>query len=379
MFDLHAQCIALLPDTVALLKQLVALESPSSDKAAVDACSTFVAGRLREYGAAVEFIPQTTAGNHLLASWPGSSTGDGQFLALFHLDTVWPVGTLERMPIHEEAGRLYGPGVYDMKASTAIALTALRVLRESGRSPRRPIRLLFTSDEEVGSRTSRDPIETEARKSAVVLVMEPALPGGQLKTFRKGVGEFTLVAHGRSAHAGADHQKGINAIEEPAPQTLRLQHMTDYALGTTLNVGLIKGGSASNVVPERAEMGVDFRVSKASEAERIVAAIMALQPVLPGAHLEISGGLNRPPMERTPTMIATFEQVQRLGASIGLALEEGSTGGGSDGNFTSALGVPTLDGLGALGDGGHALHEHVIIDSLADRAALLATIWTQWE
>ncbi len=239
--------------------------------------------------------------------------------------------------------------------------------------------MLFTSDEEVGSVTSRDLIEAEARRSLLTIVLEPALATGQIKTFRKGVGEFTVVAHGRAAHAGGDHQKGINAIEELAYHIPALQKLTDYATGTTINVGMIKGGSASNVVPERAEMEVDFRISQMAEIDRVVAAVQGLQPVLNGARLEISGGLNRPPMEHNATMVKTFEQARRLAASIGLTLEEGSTGGGSDGNFTAGLGTPTLDGMGAVGDGAHATHEHVVIASLAERAALLATILTQWE
>jgi glutamate carboxypeptidase len=283
------------------------------------------------------------------------------------------------MPLREEAGRLYGPGVYDMKAGTVILLTALKVLEAAGVTPRHRVRMLFTSDEEVGSPTSRALIEAEARQSCLTVVLEPALSGGQLKTFRKGVGTFTIVAHGRAAHAGGDHQKGINAIEELAYHIPYLQHLTDYATGTTLNVGLIQGGSASNVVPERAELEVDFRISQMAEIDRVTAAIQGLRPKLPGAQLEIRGGLNRPPMEHNATMIKTFNQAQQLAASIGLTLEEGSTGGGSDGNFTSALGTPTLDGMGAVGDGAHAAHEYILISSLADRAALLATILTQWE
>ena len=378
MADFRSQCAAYLPDALALLKQLVGLESPSHNKAAVDACADFVAGQLRQFGASVQTAPQTTAGNHLVATWAGGSSGSSQFLTLFHLDTVWPVGTLRHMPIREEDGKLYGPGTYDMKASVVIALMALQAVREAGLKPRCPIRLLFTSDEEAGSETSRALIEDEARRSSLVLVMEPAMAGGQLKTFRKGVGTFHIVAHGQAAHAGVDHQKGVNAIEELAHQITYLQKLTDYAQGTTVNVGTIRGGSASNVVPQRAEMEVDFRVSNVSEADRIVAVISGLKPALPGTQLEINGGFNRPPMIRTPTTIATFEQARRLGAGIGLTLEEGSTGGGSDGNFTAALGIPTLDGIGALGDGAHAAHEHVIIHGLVDRAALLATIWTQW-
>ena len=323
-------------------------------------------------------MPQIAAGNQITALWPGADPST-QFLTLCHLDTVWPVGTLAGMPLREEDGKLYGPGVYDMKAGTAILLTALRVLREAGLTPKHPVRMLFTGDEEVGSVTSRDLIEAEARRSLLTIVLEPALATGQIKTFRKGVGDFTVVAHGRAAHAGGDHQKGINAIEELAYHIPALQKLTDYATGTTINVGVIKGGSASNVVPERAEMEVDFRISQMAEIDRVVTAIQGLQPVLNGARLEISGGLNRPPMEHNATMVKTFEQARRLAASIGLTLEEGSTGGGSDGNFTAGLGIPTLDGMGAVGDGAHATHEHVVIASLAERAALLATILTQWE
>ena len=323
-------------------------------------------------------MPQIAAGNQITALWLGADPST-QFLTLCHLDTVWPVGTLAGMPLREEDGKLYGPGVYDMKAGSAILLTALRVLREAGLTPKHPVRMLFTGDEEVGSVTSRDLIESEARRSLLTVVLEPALVTGQIKTFRKGVGDFTVVAHGRAAHAGGDHQKGVNAIEELSYHIPALQKLTDYTSGTTINVGVIKGGSASNVVPERAEMEVDFRISQMAEIDRVVTTIQGLQPVLNGARLEISGGLNRPPMEHNATMIKTFEQARRLAVSIGLTLEEGSTGGGSDGNFTAGLGTPTLDGMGAVGDGAHATHEHVVIASLAERAALLATILTQWE
>jgi glutamate carboxypeptidase len=378
MTDFRALCAAALPDAVALLKQLCSFESPSGDKAAVDACSTFVARQLRERGADVRVVAQAVAGNHLVADWAGGSPGGGQFLTLCHLDTVWPVGTLDTLPLREADGRLYGPGTYDMKAGTVILWLAIQMLQAAGLAPKHPVRMVFTSDEEVGSVTSRDLIETEARRSTLALVLEPAMAGGQLKTFRKGVGEFKIVAQGRSAHAGVDHPKGLNAIEELAHQIIKLQAMTDYTQGTTVNVGTITGGTASNVVPDRAEMEVDFRVSRMSEVERLMPAILNLQPAIPGVRLAISGGLNRPPMERTATMIATFEQAQRLGETLGLKLEEGATGGGSDGNFTSALGIPTLDGIGARGDGAHAVHEHIVIESLAERAALLATIFTQW-
>lgn len=378
MTELYNRSRAALPQMVALLKDLAAHESPSLDKAAVDACSAVMEQHLRALGADVEVIPQASAGDQLVATWPGAPATT-PFLTLCHLDTVWPIGTLAQMPLREADDHLYGPGVYDMKAGSVILLTALRLLQEAGLKPQRPVRMLFTTDEEVGSVTSRDLIEAEARRSRLVIVLEPALAGGQIKTFRKGVGDFLVVAHGRAAHAGGDHQKGINAIEELAYHIPALQKLTDYAAGTTINVGVIKGGSASNVVPEHAEMIVDFRVSQAEEANRVAEALQGLRPVLPGARLEISGGLNRPPMEHNETMVKTFARARQLAASIGLTLEEGSTGGGSDGNFTAALGTPTLDGMGAVGDGAHAAHEHVVISSLADRVALLATILTQWD
>ncbi len=378
MPDLLAACRAALPETIRLLKQLSALESPSADKVAVDACSRFVAECLRAEGIDIEIMSQANAGNHLAAAWPDGDSAERGFLTLCHLDTVWPVGTLARMPIYEEDGKLFGPGVYDMKGGSAILFTALRVLKATGQTPRYPWRMLFTSDEEAGSITARPLIESEARRSRLVLVMEPALGNGALKTFRKGVGDFTIVAYGRAAHAGGDHQQGVNAIEELARHIPVLQRLTDYQTGTTVNVGTIKGGTVSNVVPDRAEMEVDFRVSRLSESERVLSIVQGLRPVLAGARLEVSGGLNRPPMERNATMIATFNQARQLASTIGLSLEEGSTGGGSDGNFTADLGIPTLDGLGAVGDGAHAAHEHVIISPLADRAALLATILTQW-
>jgi glutamate carboxypeptidase len=377
MPDLIAASRQRLPEALQLLKHVVALESPSTDKAAVDTCSAFVETVFLNLGMATRRVPCAGAGDPIVVDWPGQRPG--QILGLLHLDTVWPLGTLERMPIREENDWLYGPGSYDMKASVAITWLAARTLLDLGLRPERSVRLLFTGDEEIGSAASLDLIRSGALQSDLVLVMEPALPNGELKTGRKGVGEFKVVAHGRSSHAGGNHERGVNAIEELSRHVLALQTLTDYRRGTTVNVGVIYGGTRSNVVPDRAEMEVDFRVESLAEAERIAEAFQALQSVHPEARLEVVGGLNRPPMERNATMIATFQKVKRIAAGIGLDLKEGSTGGGSDGNFTAALGTPTLDGLGPLGDGAHALHEHIVVDSVAQRAALLAAIWTQWE
>jgi len=282
------------------------------------------------------------------------------------------------LPWREEDGKLRGPGVYDMKASTAMLLMVLRYFRGTHTQLAHPLRMLFTTDEETGSATSRALIEAEAKNAALVLCLEPALSNGALKTFRKGTGDFTVTAYGRAAHAGADHSKGVNAIEEIARQIIALHRMTNYELGTTVNVGVISGGTVSNVVPDRAQIEVDIRVSTIAEGERMVKTISSLEPQLPGARLSVTGGLNRPPMERTSQIVKAFQKAKTIGAGLGLDLLEGSTGGASDGNFSGALGVPTLDGLGAVGNSGHAIDEHVNAASLPERTALLAAILTQW-
>ncbi len=364
-------------ELVSLLRELAVRESPTTEKAAVDRLGEFVADRLRDLGARVERIPQESVGDHWIATW-GDPEASTQILTLCHLDTVWPLGTLARMPIREENGRLYGPGVFDMKGGIAILLGALRGLQALNVHPPHRIRMLFTSEEETGSETSRPLIEAEARRSHLVLCLEPALPDGSLKTFRKGVGDFVVVAYGRSAHAGADPQRGVNAIEELAYQIMRVRGLADLRRGTTVTVGVIRGGTRPNVVPEYAEMVVDVRVATRGEMDRIERAFRNLRPVLDGARLEVRGGFNRPPMERNALMVATFERARAIAAELGLTLTEGGTGGGSDANFTAALGIPTLDGLGAVGNGAHALDEHVQIDSLPQRAALVAALLTQW-
>jgi glutamate carboxypeptidase len=294
------------------------------------------------------------------------------------MDTVYSLGTLVHQPCREVDGKLLGPGTVDMKASLAMALTALAALRETRRWPQRPVTVLFTSDEEIGSGHSRALIEAHARQAGLVLCLEPCLPDGSLKTWRKGVGDFEIIARGRAAHAGADHERGRNAIEELAHHVLAAQQLTDYALGTTVNVGVISGGSRSNVVPDEARAHIDMRVKTASEAERISVWMQSRQPVLAGTRLEVTGGLNRPPMPRDDLMIRTFQKAQQIAAAVGLKLTEGGTGGGSDANFVAPLGVPVLDGLGALGNGAHSEREHIVIASLPERTALLAALISAW-
>jgi glutamate carboxypeptidase len=363
-----------------LLRRLIEIESPSTDKAAVDRLGAQVADEARRLGAVITIDAQTEAGDNVIARW---GLGQGQadqagLLLLCHLDTVHPLGTLGRPPCHEQDGKLYGPGAVDMKASVAITLTALQALRETRRWPERPVTVLFTSDEELGSDHSRTLIEAHARQAGLVLCMEPCLPDGSLKTWRKGVGDFEIIARGRAAHAGADHERGRNAIEELAHHVLAAQALTDYSLGTTVNVGTIQGGTRSNVVPDEARASIDMRVRTAAEAERVAAWMQTLEPALEGTSLVVRGGLNRPPMPRDELMLKTFERAKDIAALLGLKLTEGGTGGGSDANFVAPLGVPVLDGLGALGNGAHTDREHIVIASLPERTALLAALISAW-
>lgn len=352
------------------VERLVRLESPSPNKAAVDRCGTAVAELLRDAGGNVSVIPQRERGDHVRAEFDG---GPRRVLILGHFDTVWDVGTLERMPVREEDGRLHGPGVYDMKASIAVAAHALRASRRSdARMPR--VITLFTTDEEIGSGTSRALIEQEAREADAVLVLEPSLPGGAAKTHRKGCGEFTVTVRGVSAHAGIDPGKGASAILELAHQIVALQSLQDLARGISVNVGVIEGGTRANVIAERASATVDVRVPTMDDAARIQKAILALSPRDPRVTVEVVGGVERPPLERTAGVGRLYEQARAAAATLGRDLAEGGTGGGSDGNFTAALGVPTLDGLGPEGDGAHALHEHVRLRDLPWRAAFLSTL-----
>jgi glutamate carboxypeptidase len=355
---------------VAHLTQLVEMESPSDHKPSLDRLAAVLAEHASAGGAQSEILRQNVAGDIVRARW---DAGDGGVLLLCHMDTVWDLGTLAERPVRVEGDRLYGPGAFDMKGGIVNALWAMRALRELKLMPSRRVTLLITSDEEIGSDASRTLIEAEARAHEVVFVLEPAHPPrASLKTWRKGVGGYRVTVTGRAAHAGAAHSEGINAIEELARHILAIQVLTDYAAGTTVNVGVIRGGTRSNVVPEQAWADVDYRVMDMAEAARVDAMLRGLKPQRDGIKLEVTGGLNRPPMVRTPAIVALYVRAEAVAAELGFRLSETGTGGGSDGNFTAALGVPTLDGLGVVGNGGHALHEHVLLSSLPERAALLA-------
>ena len=354
------------------IETLVNLESPSGVKAAVDRCGAVLAAMLADAGATVTRFPQTSRGDHLRAEFAG---GMRQVLLLGHFDTVWNEGELARIPLRETDGRLHGPGIYDMKASIAVAILAVRALcRFDGENRRPRIVMLWTTDEEVGSGTSRALIEAEARRSDAVLVLEPSLPGGAAKTRRKGCGEFHVTVRGVAAHAGIDPRKGASAVHELAHQIVALEGLRDLERGVSVNVGVIAGGTRGNVVAEEAHAIVDVRVPTMADANSVEARLRALQPMNPDVQITVSGSIDRPPLERTASVERLYQQAKAVAAELGADLAEGETGGGSDGNFTAAIGVPTLDGLGPQGDGAHALHEHVVIADLPWRAAFLATL-----
>jgi glutamate carboxypeptidase len=360
-------------DTKSLLKLLVETESPSRDKAAVDRVGAIVAEEARKLGATVEIVPNQVTGDHVIARW----SGDGKpILFVCHMDTVFPLGTIKTFPYREVEGKIHGPGVSDMKASLVISLASIEEALAHGL--KRSITLLCTSDEEIGSITSRELIQNLAKESELVFVMEPALISGALKTWRKGGGGFHVKVKGRAAHAGGDHEKGRNAIEEMAHQILAIQKMTDYSKKTTLNVGVIQGGTVSNVVPEECSIEVDFRVLQPGEGERIEALMKALKPVLEGTSVEVTGGLNRGPMPFDERMQATFGKAKTIAAEIGIDLTAGGTGGMSDANLVAPLGIPVLDGLGAIGEEYHSDREYIFAGSIPQRVKLISTLLKNW-
>jgi glutamate carboxypeptidase len=358
------------------IQELVERESRSREESRLNEIAGFVAGQLSEIGGQVELTPQPGYGTHLRAGFNfGHDRAERSVLVVGHLDTVWPIGTLERMPFRVTPdGCAYGPGIFDMKSGVAIIVESLRTIVSRRLATKRPIRLLLTCDEEIGSQTSRSIIEEEARNAAAALILEPPIAGGVVKTGRKGIGTFTIRATGRAAHAGLDPEKGVNAIVELAHQTLRLAALNDYERGASVSVGLIEGGSALNVVPASASAKVDVRFWTPEDGEELVAAIRGLAPATAGARIEVSGGINRPPMPRSEGNIALYEHARGLAAELGFDLKDDVVGGGSDGNFIAAIGAPVLDGLGVDGAGAHAEHEHIVIEDIPRRAALLTML-----
>jgi glutamate carboxypeptidase len=356
---------------VRTLRALVETESPSDDKAAVDAAVRLTAGLAKDAGGRVKTHKQKTFGDVLDARFGPASRARKPVLLLGHLDTVWPLGTLKAMPWREAGGRFYGPGVLDMKAGVTMALAAIRALEQLGSA--RPITLLLNPDEEVGSPVSRPITERLALASSAVLVLEPA-QGLACKTARKGVGDYHLHVTGLAAHSGVDFERGHSAILELTRLLQTVASFTDLCIGRTVNPGVISGGTRSNVIAEHAYADIDVRIAKASDAAKVEKLFRSLRCTDLKCTLQISGGLNRPPMERKPGTVALYKQARKLAAELGFTLDEAATGGGSDGNFTSALGVPTLDGLGAVGEGAHAAHESVVVEHFVPRTALLAAL-----
>ncbi len=375
---LLACCRRDLPNTMKILREAVEIESPTYSRPDIDRMARFFAREFRRHRGKVSLLDNSTTGPALVAEfWGGKGKHNTPkrkkpILLIGHHDTVWPKGTLARMPFRVQRGRAYGPGVLDMKSGIVLVVAAVRALQELGVEPASPVRLFLNPEEEAGSEAFRREIERQAKASRAVLVLEPAA-NGALKTARKGVGEFRLTVQGRSSHAGINPGAGINAIGELARQILRIEKFAEPRRGLTLNVGVIEGGTRPNVVPEIARARVDVRIARRGDQARIEQKIYGLQPVHPEARLKIEGGINRPPMERAMAA-GLFAKAKDLAAQLGFEVTDAATGGGSDGNFSAALGIPTLDGLGGVGDGAHALHEHVIIRELPRRAALLAAL-----
>jgi glutamate carboxypeptidase len=362
------------PEMLKMMAELVGLESPTEDRAGVNRCLALVEQWIKASGGKSQRSKQRTAGDLLLGRFGPARSTVKPLMLLGHLDTVWPLGTLKKMPFRLRQGRAWGPGVLDMKAGVVMALGALRMLVEAERLTR-PVWFLLNSDEETGSQCSRALTESLARKCEAVFVLEPAqgIPGAY-KTARKGVANYHVRVHGVAAHSGVDFDRGHSAVLELGRQIERASSFTDPARGITVNAGVIGGGTRSNVVAAEAWAEFDVRIAKAIDAERMERRFRSLRAVDRQCKLEITGGLNRPPMERTSGTAALFRRAATMAAGLGFHLQEAATGGGSDGNFTSALGIPTLDGMGAVGEGAHAEHESILLDALVPRTALLAAM-----
>jgi glutamate carboxypeptidase len=367
------------PAIVAFIRELARCESPSDQPQAVNRFVNLLAGRL-DGAIKVKTLPGGRFGPHLRCEFklPGFKPGAGKILVLAHSDTVWPLGTLAQMPLREEQGRLWGPGVLDMKSGIAFFIFAIHTLRMLEIPVRRSILFQANSDEEVGSVTSREFTEQAARQSAIALLLEPGTGlKGKLKTARKGVGEYTITVKGKASHAGVDYEAGASAVLELARQIPKIAAFTNLKQGITVNPGVIAGGTRTNVVAAEAHAEVDIRIAKAKDAAALDRKFRSLSPIDKRCSIHVEGGLNRPPMERSPAIRSLFQTARACAKELGVTLEESATGGGSDGNFTAALGVPTLDGLGGVGEGAHAANESILLDRIADRTALLAMLLSQ--
>ena len=369
MKDLLHELEATLPEGVQLLEHLVNLESPSYDPALVNRLVEFLADVFGKLGGETTRIPEEERGDHMLIRFPGER--DTPIMLLGHTDTVWPEGVLIERPFRIGGDIATGPGVFDMKAGIVMMWMAIRALLQIRGKLKHPISILLISDEEVGSPGSRALVRSQAAEVGAVLVLEPPLPGGALKTTRNGMGRFVVKALGKAAHTGINPEDGINAVDEIAHQILRIGKFGDIEKKTTVTVAVVEGGTRPNVVPAECSVQVDARTPSLEEAKRVTAAINSLDPVLEGARLEIAGAFRRPPLEPTPANMKLFDCAREIAGELGRELVGGSTGGTSDGNLTSAMGVPTLDGLGALGLGAHQLEERVEISSLPWRAAIV--------
>ena len=353
----------------------VEVETPSHDGKAVNRLVDQVEQAMAVLGAKITRTPGRDGFGDILRArtpWGGDKPG---ILVLSHLDTVHPKGSIDGvLKVRRDGDKVYGPGIYDMKAGAYIAHYALRHLVREGKETPLPITYLYVPEEEIGSPTSRALIEAEAKKNKYVLVTEPAREGGKIVTARKGVARFCVAVKGRPAHAGARHQDGRSAIKEMAKQILRFEALTDYDLGVTASVGLVQGGTGVNVIPAECTAEVDMRMPDAATAERVVAEVLAFKAFDPDCQVTIEGGLNRPPYEKFEGIQKLFDHAKGLAANIGFELKDMKTGGGSDGNFTAALGIPTLDGLGAVGEGAHSPQESILLNRLPDRVALIAQL-----
>lgn len=357
---------------LSTLKDLVLLESPSHNKAANDKVADYLHDVLESDRWQVERIEQKTVGDQILAKM--NAEGNTKTLILCHFDTVWDTGTLDKMPLQEDGDKLYGPGVLDMKAGIANAIHALKIIKQNNLELKGPVTLLLTSDEEVGSEASEDLILHQAKQHDRVFVLEPGRDDGALKVGRKGIGGFEVSFRGISAHAGNNPKEGASALREMAHFLLLAESLTDYDQGTTVNVTVAKGGTVSNVIAEEAQASLDMRALKISEAERVDKTLKSYTPKDSRVKVNVTGGLNRPPMAFDEKNQKLFAEAKVAMEKLGFMLEGSVVGGGSDGNFTSALGIPTLDGLGSAGEGPHARHEHIRIPETLDRLALLTAL-----